>query len=67
MARDVVKLKDLKKEDTPADLRFDTYFDFEAHPFEHQALFEQTSSVYGAILGINDYATRWLAETISSR
>ena len=67
MAADVLKLTDLRPEEVPALLRAESYFDFQAHPFEHQALFEQTSSVYGAILAIEDYATRWLAETIAAR
>jgi len=67
MAKDVIKLVDLKKEDVPADLRAETYFDFKAHPFEHQGLLEQTNSVYGAILGINEYVTRWLADTIGPK
>ena len=64
MKEDVIKLKGLKKEDVPAGLRTDAYFDFGAHPFEHQALLEQSDSVYGAILGINEYITGWLAATI---
>jgi len=64
---DVLKLSELKPEEVPAELRAGNYFDFEAHPFEHQALFEQTKSVYDAILGIEDYATKWLADTIAAR
>ena len=67
LATDVIKLKDLKKEDVPEALRHETYFDFNAHPFEHSALFEQTNSVYGAILGINEYTTQWLADTIAEK
>lgn len=67
MAEEVIKLKDLNKDDVPADLRAEAYFDFESHPFEHQALLEQTDSVYGAILGINEYATKWLADTIAQK
>lgn len=65
MADDVIKLQDLSKKDVPRDLRAETYFDFGAHPFEHQKLFVQTNSVYGAILGINEYITKWLADTIA--
>ena len=67
MADEVVKLKDVKKSNVPADLRAETYFDFRAHPFEHQQLFEQTNSVYGAILGIDEYATKWLSRTIAEK
>ncbi len=64
---EVLKLKDLNKDEVPADLRAETYFDFTAHPFAHQALFEQTDSVYGAILAIHDYADKWLANTIAQK
>ena len=67
MTNEVVKLKDVRKSDIPADLRAETYFDFKAHPFEHQRLFEQTDSVYGAILGIDEYATKWLSRTIAEK
>ena len=67
MADKALKLKDLKREDVPELLRAESYFDFEAHPFAHQALFEETDSVYGAILAIDGYATRWLADTIAAR
>lgn len=67
MANEVIKLEELKKEEVPADLRAKTYFDFKTHPFEHEALFEQTNSVYGAILGIGDYGNKWLASTIGKK
>jgi len=67
MADDVIKLGDLNKEDIPADLRAETYFDFKAHPFEHQKLFKQTTSVYGAILAIHEYAAKWLADIIGQK
>ena len=51
---DVLKLTELKPADVPADLKAETYFDFAAHPFAHQALLEQSKSVYDAILGIDD-------------
>ncbi len=65
MSEHAIPLKSLKREDVPQDLRADTYFDFRSHPFEHQALFEETASVYGAILGISAYAERWLARTVA--
>lgn len=63
----VIKLKDVSKADVPADLRSETYFDFKKHPFEHQALFNQSNSVYGVILGANAYATKWLADTVAAK
>ena len=65
MSDEVIKLKDVEKADVPADLSVETYFDFKAHPFEHQQLLEEASSVYEAILGIDKYATKWLADTIA--
>jgi len=68
MAVDVKKLSDLTGDQVPADLRPKTYFDFEAHPFAHQGLFERddAASVYGAILAIGDYAAGWLQEAIAA-
>ena len=67
MADEVLMLKDVPKTDVPADLQAETYFDFEAHPFAHKAIFDETNSVYSAILGIDDYATKWLADTIGAK
>lgn len=64
---DVIKLADLDKQDVPVDMRYETYFDFEAHPFEHQALLENTNSVPRAIYAIHDYAVQWLEETIARK
>lgn len=64
MATTALKLKDLKKEEVPADLKAETYFDFKAHPFAHQRLFDQTNSVYGAIMAISEYAAKWLADAV---
>lgn len=61
---DVVKLSDLKKEDVPEELLADTYFDFSAHPFAHSSLFEKTSNVVAAVVGIHDYAVEWLGSEI---
>ena len=69
MAEEVLKLKDLKPEDVPEELRPEAYFDFEAHPFAHQALFERAdvNSVFGAIQAIGDYAEGWLKEAIGAK
>lgn len=66
MTDEVIQLKSLARQDVPVDLRSETYFNFEANPFEHQPLFDETTSVYGAILGIHDYAADWLETTIAS-
>lgn len=64
MDKEIIKLKDLMKEDVPADLGAESYFNFNAHPFAHQILLEKTNSVYDAILGISEYTTNWLSDTI---
>lgn len=65
----VVKLQNLSAEEVPEELRVQTYFDFEAHPFAHEALFkrEGVNSAYDAILAIGSYARDWLTETIERR
>ena len=69
MATKVVELSKLSPEEVPEELRYQAYFDFEAHPFAHQALFarEGVNSVYGAILAIGDYAKEWLARTLQEK
>jgi acetyltransferase-like isoleucine patch superfamily enzyme len=61
-----IKLADLAPADVPAELRVESYFNFKAHPFEHQSLFEGKKSVID-VLGkdIGNYAKKWLAEKIS--
>lgn len=65
MPKEILRLLELSKDQVPADLTAAAYFDFEAHPFAHQSLIENANSVYGAILGINAYATQWLGDTIA--
>ena len=69
MADDVVKLSELSAEKVPEALRPEAYFDFQAHPFAHQALFQQAgvTNVFGAITAIGKYAKAWLAETIEAK
>lgn len=65
--KEVIQLASLKKEEVPLDLRAETYFDFKAHPFEHQKLFEDTNSVPRAIYAIHDYSVKWLKATIEAK
>ncbi len=65
MAEQVIKLMELAPEDVPEELKAGAYFDFEEHPFEHRALFDQTSSVCQAISRIHDYVTGWLEKTVA--
>lgn len=69
MATKVVELSKLSPEEVPEELRYQAYFDFEARPFAHQALFarEGVNSVYGAILAIGDYAKEWLGRTLQEK
>ena len=66
---EVVKLKDLSPADVPDVLKPDFYFDFKAHPFAHQALFEMEGvvSVVDVVVKIKDYCADWLAKTITAR
>ena len=67
MADEVIQLEGVKKEEVPAELRSEMYFDFKSYPFEHQKLFEDTNSIPRAIYGIHDYAVGWLAKTIEEK
>ena len=62
-----IKLADLAPADVPVSLRVEGYFDFKAHPFEHQALFAGKKSVID-VLGkdIGNYAKKWLSEKIAA-
>ncbi len=64
MTEEVCNLMELTAEEVPDELKAEAYFDFDAHPFEHRALFDQASSVCQAVRKIDDYATAWLAERI---
>lgn len=61
-----IKLADLAPGDVPDELRIEKNFDFKAHPFKHQALFEGKKSVID-VLGstIGKYTKSWLSDTIS--
>jgi UDP-N-acetylglucosamine diphosphorylase / glucose-1-phosphate thymidylyltransferase / UDP-N-acetylgalactosamine diphosphorylase / glucosamine-1-phosphate N-acetyltransferase / galactosamine-1-phosphate N-acetyltransferase len=61
MIEHTVKLQDMKGEDIPADFKAETYFDLDAHPFKHRALFKNTNSVCAAIENIGKYSNDWLA------
>ncbi|MBN1349235.1 hypothetical protein JXJ21_07490 [candidate division KSB1 bacterium] len=67
MTEAIIKLDQMGKEKVPAALRAQTYFDFSAHPFAHQAIFERTNSVCGAIPAIEDYTVEWLQNAIAER
>jgi hypothetical protein len=53
---DTVRFADLTDDRVPRELQAAYYFDFDAHPFEHAALFDRYSrSLIDAIGGIDDY------------
>ncbi|OGS27298.1 MAG: hypothetical protein A2297_00435 [Elusimicrobia bacterium RIFOXYB2_FULL_48_7] len=64
---EVLKVKDLKKEDVPKEMRVESYFDLKAHPFKHEALLtgEGVNSVVSVIGKIGSYSKKWIADTIS--
>lgn len=64
MDGEVLSLSGLRASELPADLRAETYFDFAAHPFAHEALFAAAGGVCGAIRGIGAYAAEWIATRI---
>jgi len=66
---ELINVNDLKKEDVPEILKWQYYFDFDAYPFAHRALFERddVNSVVAAVVKINDYATEWLKTNIDSK
>ena len=63
---EAIPLKTVPKAEVPAELRVETYFDFQAHPFAHQALFEQEdiNCVCTAIRAIDGYVTGWLDQNL---
>ena len=67
MAEDVLKLNELDAADVPEKLKAEYYFDFEAHPFAHAALFggENARSIVDAIAGVDAYVTAALAEMVA--
>jgi hypothetical protein len=69
MADELLVLADLQPEDVPEEFRLATYFDTQAHPFEHEALFKRpgVNSVFAAIQAIGDYAKGWLKQAIETR
>jgi hypothetical protein len=63
---DVIPLKSIPKPEVPAELRIETYFDLDAHPFWRRGLFERedVNSVCTAIFAIDRYAREWLDENL---
>lgn len=68
MAKEVVNLADLDAADVPERLTSRYYFDFEAHPFAHSALFDvdNAPSIIDAIAGIDDYIVSTIADTVGA-
>jgi len=64
---DAIDLVNLPAGDVPAQFRVDTYFDFKAHPFAHEALFrmEGVTNVVSAVRKIGAYVEGWLKENLA--
>ena len=65
MQEELIELMAMARDEVPEELMQGTYFDFDAHPFEHRALFDESNSVCQAIRNIHDYAGAWLKEAVS--
>jgi hypothetical protein len=63
---DPIPLANLPRAEVPAAMRVETYFDLDAHPFWHEALFqrEDVNCVCMAIRAIDPYVTNWLEEQL---
>lgn len=61
-----IKLSQLAADEVPAELKVESYFDFQVHPFEHQDLFKGRKSIID-VLGneIGVYAKSWMSSKIS--
>ncbi len=57
-----IDLQALERRDVPVELRPETYFDWQAHPFAHRALFDDCNCVCTAIRQIAVFARNWLAQ-----
>ena len=63
---DTVKLSEVPDDQIPAQFKVGYYFDFDAQPFAHAALLQNSRTVIDAIAGISDYATAWIAEKLAA-
>jgi hypothetical protein len=61
---DVIKLAELPAKEVPEKLRWEYYFDFQAHPFAHASVVTEATSVIDVLGRIGPYARSWLAEKI---
>ena len=61
---DVIKLSELPADQVPEKLKWNYYFDFDAHPFAHASLVTEAKSVIEVLGNIGKYAKSWLAEKI---
>lgn len=66
--REIIELSKLAGGDVPEQFKVEYYFDFKAHPFRHQDLFEspEVNSVVSVLGRIDGYAKDWLERTISA-
>lgn len=57
-----IELRALPKEDVPARLKPEFYFDFQAHPFAHMELLTSAHDVVEVLGSIHDYTMKWLED-----
>ncbi len=67
MHSEVIKLENLAIEQMPVDLQSESYFDFNLYLFEHQTLFENSSSVIDVLNKISVYCKSWINTTITQK
>ena len=61
---DVIKLSELPADQVPEKLRWEYYFDFQAHPFAHSSLVTEVKSIIDVLGKIGGYAKSWLAKKV---
>jgi len=63
---EVIDLLKIPASQVPAPFRVETYFDFKAHPFLHEAFFRdpKVTSVVAAVRAIGGYVKDWLARNL---
>ncbi|MCG2661491.1 MAG: hypothetical protein L6437_14750 [Kiritimatiellae bacterium] len=66
---DVIELAKLNPKEVPEEFKVNYYFDFEQHPFAHQALLlnPKINSVVAVLERIDGYARDWLKQTIRQK
>lgn len=61
---EIIDLSELKPEDIPLELRCETYFDLNAHRFDHAELIKGSKSVIDVLEKLHSYTRAWLSHKI---